>query len=182
MKKSLVILSLFAFSILTSCNNSTSETEESTSTTDSITSTTPDTVAFQEQVPGEISASPAAATADGAAPADGLNPAHGMPGHRCDIGVGEPLSSAPKSAPQTITSTPSSDNSGIQGATTIQVPPPSSTPAASSQPVPSSEKTLGTPMVGGPSNVKTTTPPGMNPPHGEPGHDCSVAVGAPLKK
>lgn len=30
-----------------------------------------------------------------AAPANGLNPAHGQPGHRCDIAVGQPLSSAP---------------------------------------------------------------------------------------
>jgi hypothetical protein len=27
---------------------------------------------------------------------------------------------------------------------------------------------------------KTTTAPGMNPPHGEPGHRCDIAVGAPL--
>lgn len=26
-----------------------------------------------------------------------------------------------------------------------------------------------------------TTAPGMNPPHGQPGHDCKIAVGAPLK-
>jgi len=26
------------------------------------------------------------------------------------------------------------------------------------------------------------TPPGMNPPHGEPGHDCNVAVGSPLPR
>jgi len=180
MKKSFLILSCLAFSILTSCNNTTSETEEPT--TDSITSATPDTVAFQEQMPGEITTTTSdAATAGGAAPADGLNPAHGMPGHRCDISVGEPLSSAPKNAPQSITTSPSTDNSGIQGATTIQVPPPSSTPAAS-QPIPSAEKSLGTPMVGGPSTNTTTTAPGMNPPHGQPGHDCAVAVGAPLKK
>ncbi|MBK6446411.1 MAG: hypothetical protein IPF81_14280 [Bacteroidetes bacterium] len=36
--------------------------------------------------------------------------------------------------------------------------------------------------------MQTTTPasgptaPGMNPPHGQPGHDCAIAVGAPLKK
>ena len=30
-----------------------------------------------------------------AVPANGLNPAHGQPGHRCDIAVGQPLSSAP---------------------------------------------------------------------------------------
>lgn len=27
---------------------------------------------------------------------------------------------------------------------------------------------------------KIATPPGMNPPHGEPGHRCEIAVGAPL--
>jgi hypothetical protein len=27
--------------------------------------------------------------------APGMNPAHGQPGHRCDIGVGAPLNSAP---------------------------------------------------------------------------------------
>ncbi len=171
MKKSFFIVGCLAFSILTSCNNSATETVETT--TDSVAAPTSDTVAFQEQVPSEITATPSdASTASGPAPADGLNPAHGMPGHRCDINVGEPLSSAPNPAPS---ATPS-DNSGIQGATTVQVPPPS-------QPVPSSEKSLGSPTVGGPSTITTTkTAPGMNPPHGEPGHDCSVAVGAPLKK
>lgn len=32
------------------------------------------------------------------------------------------------------------------------------------------------------ATTPTQTAPGMNPPHGEPGHDCSIAVGAPLKK
>ena len=33
-----------------------------------------------------------------------------------------------------------------------------------------------------PTSPKATqvTPPGMNPPHGQPGHDCKIAVGAPL--
>ena len=30
--------------------------------------------------------------------------------------------------------------------------------------------------------VGSTTPPGMNPPHGQEGHRCDVAVGAPLPK
>lgn len=30
------------------------------------------------------------------------------------------------------------------------------------------------------STKKTATPAGMNPPHGEPGHRCDIAVGAPL--
>src|SRR5688572_14008415 len=28
--------------------------------------------------------------------------------------------------------------------------------------------------------AQTTTAPGMNPPHGQPGHRCEIAVGAPL--
>ncbi|MEO6671313.1 MAG: hypothetical protein ABIN36_17655 [Ferruginibacter sp.] len=30
------------------------------------------------------------------------------------------------------------------------------------------------------TSAKTVTAPGMNPPHGEPGHRCDIAVGAPL--
>jgi hypothetical protein len=32
------------------------------------------------------------------------------------------------------------------------------------------------------NQVPAATAPGMNPPHGQPGHDCAIAVGAPLKK
>ena len=35
--------------------------------------------------------------------AKGLNPAHGQPGHRCDIPVGQPLSSAPAKSPTSTT-------------------------------------------------------------------------------
>lgn len=31
-------------------------------------------------------------------------------------------------------------------------------------------------------NAQTVTAAGMNPPHGQAGHDCAVAVGAPLTK
>ncbi|MGF2410840.1 hypothetical protein [Ferruginibacter sp.] len=31
-----------------------------------------------------------------------------------------------------------------------------------------------------PVAVNTTTAPGMNPPHGQPGHRCDISVGAPL--
>lgn len=34
--------------------------------------------------------------------------------------------------------------------------------------------------VGSPLKAQAQTKPVLNPPHGEPGHDCSVAVGAPL--
>ena len=82
----------------------------------------------------------------------GINPAHGQPGHRCDIAVGAPLNSAPTQG-QTATAQPGQ---------TLQVKP-------------------------GQQNVVTTTTvtpqkvaKGMNPPHGQPGHRCDIAVGAPL--
>ena len=78
----------------------------------------------------------------------GLNPAHGQPGHRCDIEVGAPLNSGtPAQATQQMTTTT---------APTAVV-----TNTATAQPT-------------------TTTAKGMNPPHGQKGHRCDIAVGAPL--
>ena len=85
--------------------------------------------------------------------ANGINPAHGQPGHRCDISVGAPLNSAPSKA-------------NIPAATQIK----NSVDVPAN--VPSANQTSGT--------VSNATPPGMNPPHGQAGHVCSVAVGAPL--
>lgn len=42
-----------------------------------------------------LQASPLQTATTAPTPANGLNPAHGQPGHRCDIAVGQPLSSAP---------------------------------------------------------------------------------------
>jgi hypothetical protein len=39
-----------------------------------------------------------------------------------------------------------------------------------------------TPAILNPNATETVTAPGMNPPHGQAGHDCAVAVGAPLPK
>lgn len=80
----------------------------------------------------------------------GINPAHGQPGHRCDIAVGAPLNSAP--APQGQTQTQ-----------TVQVNP-------------NQQQQVVTTTTTAP--VKTAK--GMNPPHGQPGHRCDIAVGAPL--
>lgn len=83
--------------------------------------------------------------------APGMNPPHGQPGHRCEIAVGAPLSSAPakKAAPA----------------------------AAQVQPA-----EFAPPAVKDAAVANVETPPGMNPPHGQPGHLCSVAVGSPLPK
>lgn len=84
----------------------------------------------------------------------GLNPAHGQPGHRCDIAVGAPLDSKPTVTTQSLPLTASDE---------IKATP------------------IVTPAAPAPSPVaKTVTAPGMNPPHGEPGHRCDISVGAPL--
>ncbi|HKR03749.1 MAG TPA: hypothetical protein VJY62_03870 [Bacteroidia bacterium] len=92
--------------------------------------------------------------------AAGMNPAHGQPNHRCDIAVGAPLNSAPTKTVAPDPGTPVT---------------PSISPATSLTPAGAPGNT---PITAAP----TTTAPGMNPPHGEPGHDCAIPVGAPLKK
>ena len=86
--------------------------------------------------------------------APGMNPPHGQPNHRCDIAVGAPLSS-PKGATPT--------------------PP----PAPVQQPTQQGQATV---MPVDMASGTTATPPGMNPPHGQAGHLCEIAVGAPLPK
>ncbi|AWW00226.1 hypothetical protein [Arcticibacterium luteifluviistationis] len=86
------------------------------------------------------------APANFSASGSGLNPAHGMPGHNCDVSVGAPLP---------------------QG------------PVAQSTPVASSALAAPKPTVASTPNFKTNLK-NINPAHGQPGHDCAVAVGAPL--
>lgn len=111
----------------------------------------------QNSTPQKISmpevnlSNPALKPAVVAGSAKGLNPAHGQPNHRCDIAVGEPLSTPVKQPVQNIT--PTATNNAPQ---VISTP----TPVL--------------PKVSGSSTAK------LNPPHGEPGHDCAIQVGAPL--
>lgn len=94
--------------------------------------------------------------------AKGMNPAHGQPGHRCDIAVGAPLNSPPV-AKSTMTTQAATQNQPVT-ITPTQTPAPAAAPAILNSP------------------ATTTTAPGMNPPHGQAGHRCDVAVGAPLPK
>lgn len=116
----------------------------------------------------QVNAQSYTTTAAPQATAKGMNPPHGQPGHRCEIPVGAPLNSAaPKKAAAANTTTQS---------TTI-------TPAMLQQ-----NGTIAAPGA----NVTTTTTsnapspivtaPGMNPPHGQEGHVCSIPVGDPLPK
>lgn len=93
------------------------------------------------------------------ATAKGMNPPHGQPGHRCDIAVGAPLNSKPNPTTQTKTTT--------------------STPGYTVTP----NATSGTPNLLTPTTATpapaTTTASGTNPPHGQPGHVCGPAAGAP---
>ena len=82
----------------------------------------------------------------------GLNPEHGQPNHRCDIPVGAPLSSPAPAATQAPVATPMP--------ATVQP----TIPAMTQPVIPTS----------GASSGK------INPPHGEPGHSCAIAVGAAL--
>jgi len=82
-----------------------------------------------------------------------LNPQHGQPGHRCDIAVGAPLN-----AP----------------AATIQ-------PNVSATPPPTSSATTNTNIdIQKVLPQASTSGTALNPKHGEPGHRCDIAVGAPL--
>ena len=54
----------------------------------------------------------------------------------------------------------------LNSAAAMQTTPAATTPAATSTTV---------------SPIRVDKTPSVNPPHGEPGHDCAVPVGAPLK-
>lgn len=104
----------------------------------------------------------------------GLNPAHGQPGHRCDIAVGAPLNSKPGAATTTTSapanSSPVVGSSPFNGAT-------NTTPAQKStiSPIPVTPV-----MPAGNTQAAPSSGAGLNPAHGQPGHRCDIAVGAPL--
>jgi hypothetical protein len=91
----------------------------------------------------------------------GLNPAHGQPGHRCDVAVGAPLNS-PKNSTATVPATTA---------------PKSMVPNYSFSPIKDSTKSAATPQF-----EYDSTGAVLNPAHGQPGHDCTIAIGKPLKK
>jgi hypothetical protein len=83
-----------------------------------------------------------------------LNPKHGQPGHDCNIAEGAPLNAPATSIQPSV--------SAIQ-------------PTTSSTTV--TKTNIEAPKVLPQANTSTTA---LNPKHGEPGHRCDIAVGAPL--
>lgn len=81
-----------------------------------------------------------------------LNPAHGQPGHRCEIPVGAPLDGSSTTNTQTQPQMTTSNPTGTMSPVRVNN-----------------------------TNTGTSTGTAMkNPPHGQPGHDCAVPVGADL--
>lgn len=83
------------------------------------------------------------------------NPAHGQPYHDCAIAVGAPLN-AKNNAPAADMSNPAAAPAS-----------PASAPVVTAPSVPANQK----------ENQKEVK---LNPAHGQPGHSCAIAVGAPL--
>ena len=126
----------------------------------------------------------------------GLNPEHGKPGHRCDIAVGAPLSAPVQSVPmqttnqsQSLPALPAQSNAApAMGALNpehgkpnhrcdIAVGAPLSSPVQS-VPLQTPAQTL--PALPQPAGNASGTAR-LNPAHGQPGHDCAIPVGKPLK-
>lgn len=130
------------------------EPQESTATTDSSAVVAPaDPAAQLEQMVQQQQQQQSAPQPAQTAP--GTNPPHGQPGHRCDIAVGAPLSSAPAPA-------------GNSSNNMVLTNPPANAGKAAIVPSPAA------------SSTPAATAPGMNPPHGQPGHRCDIPVGQPL--
>ena len=160
--KTIIVSAFLSLVLLTSCKKELEPqaSSEVTVTETAVDGTTPETQNIEQQFEVQnpntqtVQAPNPVQTQAAATTAPGMNPPHGQPNHRCDIAVGAPLNS-PKGA------TP---------------PPP---PAPMQQPIPQGKASVQqVDMASG----TTATAPGMNPPHGQPGHKCEIAVGAPLPK
>ena len=151
MKTRLVLSSLFISSLFSLSCKKELEPQESFVTA-------PATQTAKENPAGALSpmqASPIQTSQSGTTTAianntAGLNPAHGQPGHRCDIAVGQPLNTAAAKTTAPQTS-PQTITQTIQPKTSANI-----------------------------VTTNTPTAKGMNPPHGQPGHRCDIAVGLPL--
>ena len=104
MKNTILFINMLAFTFLMACNSNDKDTESTISESDVTSGTMIAEDSSSQTMPPPVDI---AGTVPSEAPADGLNPAHGLPGHRCDLAVGAPLSSAPAPAPDASRDQPS---------------------------------------------------------------------------
>ena len=158
MKISFLFASVLIVSLLSGCS------QTDTSAEDAAAAARIDSIIGGGAAPSIGSGLPSGGTVPSGAPAAAgnvqLNPAHGEPGHKCEIAVGAPLNSAPsaQAMPQMQISP--------QPAVAVKA---ASAPAAEVKSAPT-------------ESPVAMLAKGLNPPHGSPGHDCAISVGAPLKK
>lgn len=93
-----------------------------------------------------------------------MNPPHGQPGHRCDIPVGAPLNSAPATTARQATV-----NSSAGGSAATQ-----------NSMAPTIENARRLNPSQSTASTSSSNSGKINPPHGQPGHRCDIAVGSPL--
>lgn len=127
--------------------------------------------------------------------APALNPEHGKPGHRCDIAVGAPLNSVATTPAASATSTtiPVNTPAAIKPSIGVKLNPEHGKPGhrcdiAVGAPLTAAAGTPSATAISPtlPANIANATVPTgavkLNPEHGKPGHDCTIAVGQPLKQ
>ncbi len=157
MKKTVVAIAIVSVAFFAACNqgaDSDQDTQDNQPATEASVQEDQSAQGISLSTTSGETIDPSAAPASGTAMTGGegvkLNPPHGEPGHRCEIPVGAPLDSDPV------------NSNGMVQQQLIQD---HAQPAAQPQPVQ---------MPAGGQTAR------LNPPHGQPGHDCAVAVGAPL--
>ncbi len=94
-----------------------------------------------------------------------LNPPHGQPWHRCDIDVGAPLDSPPRST------------NNQEATSNVASTPEAITPVISTS---SNEGQASQNVAANPTPENVGPKPALNPPHGQPWHRCDIKVGDPL--
>ena len=168
------IYSLFVIAVCSivfiSCGNNSTDDNAATTTAAPATITPASTtqpVATQQNpaasgstVAPPPSLAPGQLTQSGSTKGVTYNPAHGQPGHDCAIAVGAPL----KTQSGTATT-----------ATPVQITP------QTTQSAPVVQTTTAPPPTIVPVSQPSAGQPKLNPAHGQPGHDCAIAVGQPLK-
>jgi len=132
---------------------------------------TPEQQQIIQSIPQTAAQKSQAQPTDTTSIAKGMNPKHGQPGHRCDIAVGAPLDS--KSSGLTTPKKDPNTNNTQTTSELVKYPVLPNTPSQNIQ-----VQSPATPFIS--TNAIQNTSTGMNPKHGEPGHRCDIAVGAPL--